>query len=221
MGRLLDHIFTPLHKKTARDYIGRMTDHKVECMGVAKQYDRDYWDGDRRYGYGGYRYDGRWKAVAETLIREYRLPPNARILDVGCGKAYLLHELKQLLPDAEIHGFDSSAYALEHAKPEIRDSLFQHRAQDPYPFEDKHFNLVMSLTTLHNLKLPELKSALGEIERVGKQGFILVESFRNDQEQFNLQCWALTCAAFFTPEEWVWLFGEFGYTGDYEFIFFE
>lgn len=221
MGRQLDTIFTPLHKKTLRDYIGRMMDAKVECMGVAKQYARDYWDGDRRYGYGGYRYDGRWKAVAEKLIEQYGLRPDARILDVGCGKAYLLYELKQLLPDAEIHGFDSSAYALENSKPEIRDRLFEHRAQDPYPFEDKHFDLVISLTTLHNLKLPELKSALQEIGRVGKQGFILVESFRNDLEQFNLQCWALTCAAFFTPEEWVWLFGEFGYTGDYEFIFFE
>ena len=221
MGRLLDHIFTPLHKKTVRDYIGRMTDRKVECMTVAKQYGQDYWDGDRRYGYGGYYYDGRWKPVAETLIREYRLPIDARILDVGCGKAYLLYELKQLLPDAEIHGFDSSAYAFEHAKPEIRDRLFRHLAQDAYPFEDKHFDLVISLTTLHNLRLQELKSALGEIERVGKRGFILVESYRNDQEQFNLQCWALTCAAFFTPEEWVWLFEEFGYKGDYEFIYFE
>lgn len=221
MGRLLDNIFTPLHKKTQRDYIGRMMDAKVECMGVAKQYARDYWDGDRRYGYGGYRYDGRWKAVAERLIEQYDLRPDARILDVGCGKAYLLYELKQLLPDAEIHGFDSSTYALENSKPEILGRLFEHHAQDAYPFEDKHFDLVISLTTLHNLKLPELKSALQEIERVGKQAFVLVESFRNDLEQFNLQCWALTCAAFFTPEEWVWLFGEFGYTGDYEFIFFE
>lgn len=221
MGRLLDHIFTPLHKKTQRDYIGRMTDSKVDCMGIAKHYGRDYWDGDRRYGYGGYSYDGRWKAVAEKLIEQYKLPSNARILDVGCGKAFLLYELKQLLPDAEIRGFDTSSYALDNAKPEIRDQLFEHRAQDVYPFEDKHFDLVISLTTLHNLKLPELKSALQEIERVGKQAFILVESFRNDLEQFNLQCWALTCAAFFTPEEWVWMFDEFGYTGDYEFIFFE
>ncbi|MEN6586190.1 MAG: class I SAM-dependent methyltransferase, partial [Sulfuricella sp.] len=154
-------------------------------------------------------------------IEQYKLPSNARILDVGCGKAFLLYELKQLLPDAEIRGFDSSSYALDNAKPEIRDRLFEHRAQDAYPYEDKHFDLVISLTTLHNLKLPELKNALQEIERVGKQAFILVESFRNDLEQFNLQCWALTCAAFFTPEEWDWLFREFGYTGDYEFIYFE
>jgi SAM-dependent methyltransferase len=221
MGRMLDTIFTPLHKKTQRDYIGRMTDNKVECMGVAKRYGEKYWDGDRRYGYGGYRYDGRWAAVAESLIELYQLPPDARILDVGCGKAFLLYELKKLLPQAEVTGFDISPYAIEHAKPEIQEHLFSHRAQDPYPFGDKSFDLVISLTTLHNLHIFELKGALQEIERVGKNAYVMVESYRNDQELFNLQCWALTCASFFTPAEWTWVFNEFGYRGDYEFIYFE
>lgn len=220
MGRLLN-VVTPLHKKTKRDYIGRMMDDKVHCMLKAKEYEFDYWDGDRRYGYGGYKYDGRWKAVAEKLIDIYHLKPNAKILDAGCGKAHLLYELKQLLPKAEIHGFDISKHGISDAPEAIRGSLTIHRAQDPYPWGDKYFDLVISLGCLHNLRIPDLKTALAEIERVGKNKYIMVESYRNEQELFNLQCWALTCEAFFDTNTWIWIYNNFGYTGDYEFIYFE
>ena len=219
MGKRLN-IITPLHKRTARDYVGRMTDSKVECMKVAKQYGYDYWDGDRRYGYGGYKYDGRWEVVARKLVEYYQLPKNAKILDVGCGKAFLLYELKKLLPEAEVAGFDISEHGLGDAKEEIRENLFIHKAQDPYPYGDKEFDLVISLMTLHNLHLFELKTAVKEIERVGKNRYIVVEGYRDEEELFNLECWALTCESFFKPQEWIWLYNEFGYTGDYEFIYF-
>ncbi len=221
MGTLVNFI-TPLHKRTSRDYLARMNDDKVHCMEVARRYEADYWDGDRRYGYGGYTYRaGYWTPVAEALIKHYGLTDESSILDVGCGKAYLLYELHKLLPGARIAGFDISKHGLADAKEEIRDKLFLHRAQDPYPFKDEEFDLVISVTTLHNLHINDLKAALQEIERVGKDKYVMMESYRNSQELFNLQCWALTAEAFFTPEEWVWLFDEFGYTGDYEFIFFE
>ena len=107
MGRLLK-LVTPLHTRTKRDYLARMVDNKLEAVAKAKQYGFDYWDGERRYGYGGYKYDGRWKTVAEQLVRIYDLQPDAKILDVGCGKAFLLYELMRLLPNAEITGFDAS-----------------------------------------------------------------------------------------------------------------
>lgn len=220
MGKLLN-IVTPLHKRTARDYVARMVNDKIHCMEVARQYEFDYWDGDRKYGYGGYHYDGRWAVVAQALIETYDLKDGARILDVGCGKAFLLHELKKLLPKAEITGFDISEYALSHAKEEVREQLFRHRAEDSYPLPDQHFDLAVSLGTLHNLRVPELKSALREMTRVAKNCYVMVEAYRNSAELFNLQCWALTCASFFRPEEWIWLFEEFGYDGDYEFIYFE
>lgn len=220
MGNLLT-IVTPLHKKTTRDYIGRMMDDKVQCMLKAKEYEFDYWDGDRRYGYGGYKYDGRWKVVAEKLIDIYGLKPDPRILDVGCGKAHLLHELKQLLPEAEVHGFDISHHGLDDTPLAIQDRLFRYRAQDPYPWGDNYFDLVISLGCLHNLRIFELKTAISEIERVGKDKYIMLESYRNEQELFNLQCWALTCESFFDTAEWIWLYNYFGYTGDYEFIYFE
>jgi SAM-dependent methyltransferase len=220
MGQLLD-IFTPLHKRTSRKYIDRMVDDKVHCMSKAKEYEFDYWDGDRRYGYGGYKYDGRWKPVAESLIKQYGLKGNAKILDVGCGKGHLIYELKQLLPDAEILGFDISEHGLMDAPAAIRPFLSKRRAQDPYPWKDKYFDLVITLGCLHNLRIFDLEKALKEIERVGKNKFFMVESYRNEQEQFNLQCWALTCESFFDKEEWIWLLEHFGYTGDSEFIYFE
>lgn len=220
MGALRE-IVTPLHKRTARDYLGRMQDDKVACMLKAKEYGFDYWDGDRRYGYGGYRYDGRWRSVAERLVETYALKPGARILDVGCGKAFLLYELSRLLPGCEVTGLDVSAHGLREAKPEIADRLILHRAQDPLPWADGSFDLVISLNALHNLQVFDLKRALAEMERVGRRKYLCVESFRDEQELFNLQCWALTCESFFTPEAWTWLFAEFGYTGDYEFIYFE
>lgn len=193
----------------------------MACMRVARKYDEQFWDGDRRYGYGGYRYDGRWEPVASELIQRYHLPQDARILDVGCGKGYLLYEFRKLLPGCDISGFDISQYAIEHSKEEAKGDLFVHRAQDPYPFDDRSFDLVVSITTLHNLPVYEVRSAVQEIERVGENGYIAVESYRDERELFNLQCWALTCESFFTPREWVWLYDEFGYTGDYEFIYFD
>ncbi len=219
--RGLLNIINLLHKQTKREYLPRMMDDKIHCMKTAKKYGEEYWDGDRRYGYGGYKYDGRWKIVAEKLIETYNLNEGAKILDVGCGKAYLLYELDQLIPNCEIVGFDKSDYAISTAKEEIQDKLFIHSAEDAYPYSDKQFDLVFSINALHNLPIFNLKKALHEIERVGKISYITVESYRNDVELFNLQCWALTCEAFFCDQEWVWLFKEFGYLGDYEFIYFE
>lgn len=215
-------IMTPLHQQTKRTYIDRMVDGKVPCMLKAKEYEFDYWDGSKRFGYGGYKFiDGRWQPVAKKLIDRYQLSNQSKLLDIGCGKAFLLYEIKQLLPQIEIVGFDISQYGVENAKEEIKLFLSRHKAQDPYPYPDKYFDLVISLNTLHNLRIFDLKNAMTEIERVGKQKYIVVESYRNEQELFNLQCWALTAESFFDHDEWVWLYKQFGYNGDYEFIYFE
>jgi len=220
MNKLIN-IVTKLHESTKRDYLARMMNNKPDCMIRAKKYGNDYWDGDRKYGYGGYKYDGRHKQVAIDLIQQYNLQDGCKILDVGCGKAFLLYELKQLLPNAEITGFDISQYAIDNAKEEIKDNLFIHKAEEAYPFKDSEFDLVISFATLHNLIIQDLKIAVQEIERVGKNKFIMVEAYRNEAELFNLECWALTCECFFRPEEWIWLYKEWEYNGDYEFIYFE
>lgn len=220
MGKLVN-IVTKLHEATQRSYIDRMNDEKVKCMLKAKEYGSDYWDGDRRYGYGGYKYiEGRWRSVAESLIKNYKLDNNSSVLDIGCGKGFLLYEMKLILPNLRVVGFDISQHGLDNSKKEISKNLFIHKAQDSYPFKNKEFNLAISLGCFHNLKLFDLKTALKETQRVGRQGYIMLESYRNEKELFNLQCWALTCESFFSNDEWVWIYDQFGYQGDYEFIYF-
>ena len=221
MGKLVNFV-TPLHKSTQRAYIDRMNDDKINCMLKAKEYGSDYWDGNRRFGYGGYKYiPGRWKEVAELLIKNYNLNNDCKLLDIGCGKAFLLYEIKLLLPGIKVVGIDISKYGITNAKKEVTNSLFIHKAQDTYPFKDNEFDLVISLGCFHNLRIFELEKALREMQRVGKKGYIMLESYRNEKELFNLQCWALTCESFFDSKEWEWIYNHFGYMGDYEFIYFE
>jgi ubiquinone/menaquinone biosynthesis C-methylase UbiE len=211
-----------LHKSTSRDYLGRVTSHdKAACAEIALRWDKDYWDGERHLGYGGYRYDGRWRPVAEEMAAYYQLAEDASILDVGCGKGFLLYEFTQVLPRARVAGLDISQYALDHAREEVRGSLVKGTAAQ-LPWEDQSFDLVVSINTLHNLYNYDLWSALREIERVGRRAkLIIVESYRNEREKVNLLYWQLTCRAFLSTEEWKWLFQQAGYTGDYSFIFFE
>lgn len=214
-------LVTPLHEATTRDCLARMVDDKVEAMIVAKRYGEDYWDGDRRYGYGGYRYlPGRWRPVAEALIERYDLDDSSAILDVGCGKAYLLYEMQLLLPGARLVGFDVSRPGIDDRHPDFTGDLFIHRAQDLYPFAENEFDLVISLGVLHNLRLPELASAIPEIERVGRRKYVMTESYRNEEEMFNLECWALTAESLLDDGEWQWLLEQCGYTGDFELIYF-
>jgi ubiquinone/menaquinone biosynthesis C-methylase UbiE len=211
-----------LHKATARDYLDRVTaDDKAHCAEAALRWGEEYWDGDRRYGYGGYRYDGRWRSVAEEMARHYKLRDDAAILDVGCGKGFLLYEFTQVLPRAKVAGIDISAYAVEHSKEEVRPRLAVGHASQ-LPFEDRAFDLVISINTLHNLYNYELWPALQEIKRVGcGASYVTVEAYRTEREKANLMYWQLTCRAFHTPKEWEWLFQQTGYAGDYSFIFFE
>ena len=213
---------SPLHKQTKRDYLGRVNEFpKAEAARIAKQWGKDYWDGDRKLGYGGMRYDGRWRVVAENMAKHYGLKAGDRILDVGCGKAFLLYEFTQVVPGIEVTGLDISAYAIENSKEEVRPFLQVGQANH-LPFPDKTFDLVISLNTLHNLYCYDLEKALREIERVGRKNkYIVVESYRNEEEKANLLYWQLTCESFYTPEEWDWWFRSCGYSGDWSYIYFE
>jgi protein-L-isoaspartate(D-aspartate) O-methyltransferase len=215
---------SPYHKRTERNYIGRVTDTeypKARAASLAKKWDYEYWDGDRRTGYGGYRYDGRWLVLAKNMAARYKLGAGDRILDVGCGKAFQLYEFTQAVPGIKVEGIDISAYAVEHAKAEIRPFLKVGSASE-LPYDDNAFDLVFSINTLHNLHTYDLEKALQEIERVGrKHKYICVESYRNEGEKANLMYWQLTCEGFYTPEEWYWWFEATGYSGDYSFIYFE
>lgn len=209
------------HNKVKRNYLERVNNNKVHCMKVSKKYGYKYWDGDRKYGYGGYKYISGYHAVlAKKLIKDYSLSNDSTLLDIGCGKGFLLYEIKKILKKIKIVGTDISSYAKKKAKPEIRKNIFVHNAKKKFKFKDQYFDLVISINMLHNLKINEISNTLKEIQRLGKSKFVCVESFRNEKEQFNLQCWALTAETLIDIDSWKWIFSQSNYTGDYEFIYF-
>ena len=214
-----------VHKSTQRNYLARVNDPefpKAKAAELAKKFDFDYWDGDRRICYGGYRYlEGRWEKVARAMVEYYDLPANPKILDIGCGKGFLLYDFLKVLPDAEIYGLDSSNYALKNSKEEIRDKLTLGSATC-LPWPDDYFDLVYSINALHCLHASELDKALREMQRVGgNHKYLCVESWRNQAEKANLLYWQVTCEAFNSPDSWQWWFEQTGYDGDHSFIYFE
>lgn len=164
---LIDFL-TETHNRTARNYVQRVVEHdKAECTEVARQFGFDYWDGDRKYGYGGYKYDGRWRPVADKLARHYGLKPGSRVLDVGCAKGFLLYDLTQVVAGIEIAGLDVSAYAIAHARDEVKPFLQVGSAAD-LPFPDASFDLVAQLN------VPVYFAELGRVTAPG--GCVVVAS---------------------------------------------
>jgi ubiquinone/menaquinone biosynthesis C-methylase UbiE len=187
-----------------------------EHRAVARQFGKEFFDGDRLYGYGGYNYHPRfWQDTVKYFQEYYNLAPDASVLDIGCGKGFMLYDFKQLMPEITIAGIDISQYAIEHAKEEVKPFLKVADAKSlPYP--DQSFDLVISINTVHNLPLDECKQALREIQRVSRaHAFVTMDAWRNDKEKENMLKWNLTALTYMHVEEWVNLFQEVGYTGDY------
>ena len=216
---MLLNLVTPLHESTKRDYVARLMDDKIACMRKAREFERDYWDGERRFGYGGYKYDGRWKKVANELIAEYCLTNSSSVLDIGCGKGHLLYEMQKELPGLKLFGMDRSLYALNNMPPGLKATTQYGKCQFGIPF-DRRFDLIVSLGTLHNLTLSELWRTLPEIQAKADHAYIMVESFRDEAEWFNLCAWCLTAESLMRPDDWTFLYDKCGYKGDYEFIYF-
>ncbi len=201
--------------KTLRDYDKRAREKTPEVVRIAKAFGREFFDGDRRYGYGGYTYDGRWRAVAARMRDQYQLSESAAILDIGCGKGFLLHDFKELMPCCSLAGVDVSRYALENAMPSVKPFL-KIASAESLPYPDQSFDLVISINSVHNLPLPRLRRALKEITRVSKgNSYITVDAWRNERERQNLLKWVLTAETMMHVDDWKKLFGEMGYLGDY------
>lgn len=221
---MLKKIIARNHNLTKRNYLERVIEvDKAEVSKKAIRWGYDYWDGSRKTGYGGYKYDGRWDKVAKLLIKIYKLKKNMSVLDIGCAKGFLLNDLKKNLPGLKIQGVDISKYALKKSMPSVK-KYCNFSSASTLPYADSSFDLVISINTLHNLYNYELDSALREINRVKKQrgkSYICIESYRNEKEKMNLMYWQLTCRAFLKPKEWLHLFKKNNYKGDYEFIYFK
>ena len=187
-----------------------------EHRKVARQFDKEYYDGDRLYGYGGYGYHPRfWQETVKRFRDYYGLADDASLLDVGCAKGFMLHDFKELMPNLIIEGIDVSEYAIRNAMESVKPFLRVGNAKE-LPFPDNSFDLVISINTIHNLKIEECKQALREIQRVSrKNAFITVDAWRTEEEHERLLKWNLTALTYMHVGDWQKLFSEVGYTGDY------
>lgn len=203
------------YPRTVRNYDKRLSEKTPETVMIAKQFGRDFFDGDRKYGYGGYRYDGRWKSVVRRMKDFYNLADDASILDIGCAKGFMLHDFKELMPGATVAGIDISDYAISNAMISVRPFLKVCSAEKlPYP--DRSFDLVISINSIHNLPITRLKNAIREIERVCRgNSYITIDAWRNDIEKENLFKWVLTAETMMHIDEWKKFFIDTGYAGDY------
>ena len=201
--------------KSRRNITQRGEAKTPELIALSREYGELYFDGPREYGYGGYRYDGRWRPVAQDIIAHFGLAAGARILDVGCAKGFLVKDLMLAEPGLEAFGLDISRYALMHCEPEVVGRLHLGSA-DALPFPDKSFDCVVSINTIHNFDRAGALRALREIERVSRQSsFVQVDSYRTPEQKSLFESWVLTAKFHDYPQGWIEVFAEAGYTGDY------
>jgi ubiquinone/menaquinone biosynthesis C-methylase UbiE len=204
------------YPKTKRDPKARGNVKTDEDRAVAREFGKDFFDGNRKNGYGGFGYHSRfWQPVIPTFQKHFGLNANSSILDVGCAKGFMLYDFQQLVPGVAVKGIDISEYAIENSKEEVKPFLQVADARD-LPFEDNSFDLVISITTVHNLDRNECIQALREIERVARIGsFITVDAYRNEVEKEAMYAWNLTAKTILHVDEWKKLFIEAGFKGDY------
>jgi len=207
--------------KTKRNIAARLEAKDPEVVRVSKQYGQMYFDGPRDYGYGGYKYDGRWQPVARDLIAHFGLKPGDRVLDVGCAKGFLVKDMLDALPGLQVFGLDISEYAMMNCHPDVIGRLHLGSA-DRLPFPDGSFDCVISLDTVHNLPRERAKTALQEIQRLSNgRAFVRVDSYRTPEQKAVFESWVLTAEFHDYPQEWCRLFEEAGYTGDYYWTIIE
>jgi len=192
----------------------------AEHIRKSREYGYDYFDGEREYGYGGYRYDGRWVPIAEDIVSHFNLKPGMRILDVGCAKGFLVKDLSQVLPGLEAFGLDISEYAIKNCEPEVSRRLILGSVEN-LPFHDNSFDAVICINTVHNLERPRCIRAVREVERVARNGhaYIQVDSYRTPEEKEMFEDWVLTAYTHDYPKGWETIFNESGFTGDYYWTF--
>ncbi len=204
------------YPRTDRDVATRGAAKTEADRRVARRFAFEFFDGDRRHGYGGYRYHPRfWRPVVPAFVARYGLEAGHRVLDVGCAKGFLLHDLAAAIPGLEVWGVDVSPYAIDQAVPAIRPRLAVGDAKS-LPFRDGHFDLVISLTTLHNLERDDCSHGLAEVQRVSLGPcFVTLDAYRNEIERARMNAWNLTARTVMSTNEWRDFFLAAGYRGDY------
>lgn len=191
-------------------------DDKVR--NIARQFGKDFFDGERKFGYGGYKYDGRWVPVVRDFIEFYKLNNNSSILDVGAGKGFMMKDFMDHLPGSKVQGIDISKYAVENCHPKVKGNIFEGNAKK-LDFPDNSFDLVISINTLHNLELNDFKISLRELNRVAKKNsFIVLDAYKSNDEKKRLMSWNLTAKTILHVDDWIKVFKEVGYEGEYDWF---
>ena len=214
MGKEIDLLVN--YPKTKRNLEERVASKTEADRSIARQFGRDFFDGDRNHGYGGFNYFPRfWQPVIPTFQEYWGLNKNSSILDVGCAKGFMMHDLAWLIPGITVKGIDISEYAIENTIEDMKPHV-QVANATKLPFEDQSFDVVISINSIHNLERDECGKALQEMERVSRRGsFITVDAYRNEEEKKRMYAWNLTAKTIMSVDEWVQFFEEVGYTGDY------
>jgi SAM-dependent methyltransferase len=214
MGQEIDLLKN--YPRTKRNVEERGATKTEDVRHVARQFGKEFFDGDRHYGYGGFKYFSRfWQPVIPTFQKHFGLTCRSSLLDVGCAKGFMLHDLVELIPDITVRGVDVSDYAIAHAMDDIKSRVQVADARE-LPFADNSFDVVIAINTIHNLDREDCAQALREIERVSRKGsFITVDAYRNEDEKERMFAWNLTAKTIMSVDEWVAFFEEVGYTGDY------
>lgn len=203
------------YPKTKRDLKTRLVKKTPQDKALARKFGYEFFDGKRKNGYGGYYYHPRfWSKVVRDFVKFYKLNKNSKILDVGCGKGFMLHDFKQAIPDITVRGIDISNYAISNSLSTVKKYLKTGNAKK-LTFPDNYFDLTISITTLHNLNLNDFKKSIKEIQRVSKKSFITVDSYRNNTEKKRMDAWNLTAQTYMHRKDWIKLFNEIHYKGDY------
>ena len=203
------------YPKTKRDTKHRVLNKTEEDINLARKFGKEFFDGDRSHGYGGFNYNPKyWSEVVKDFTNYYDLNSNSRILDVGCAKGFLVYDLTNYLKSQNIYGIDISSYAIENCKSEIKKNVFTGQAHK-INFPDKFFDLVISITTLHNYEIDGVKDCLKEINRISKKAFITVDAYSNDEEKEAMYNWNLTAKTILHKDEWKQIFQECNFIGDY------
>ena len=204
------------YPRANRDLSKRAADKTEADRQVARKFGKDFFDGDRRHGYGGFSYNSKfWTPVVPDFQKYFGLNSNDKILDVGCAKGFMLHDFSRLIPGISVSGVDVSDYAIRNSLSDVKPFLSVADAKD-LPFADNEFNLTISINTVHNLELDDCVKALQEIERVSTGGsFITVDAYRDDEEKQRMMAWNLTAKTIMSVNQWKELFSKIGYTGDY------
>ena len=204
------------YPKTKRDLSKRGNEKTEEDRIIARRFDKEFFDGDRKNGYGGYYYNSKfWTEVVKDLNNFYKLKNGSKILDIGCGKGFMLFDFMKLNPNFVLEGIDISDYAITNAVPEVNKFLKVGDAKN-LPYEDNSFDLVISINTTHNLEINQCKKALSEMERVSrKDKYLIVDAYSNEIEKDRIFAWNLTAKTILSTNEWINLFEEAGYTGHY------